>query len=105
MSRTYGIEVERAPGSWVTLLAMQRLDYARGYLHGRDDAGGLRLAMRLVDSDGRVVDSREARGLDIGQIAGWPTAEQYERAAAEAMERARRIRERERDTLRGLVKS
>jgi hypothetical protein len=31
--------------------------------------------------------------VNIGQVAGWPTAEQYEQAAEKALERAKKISE------------
>jgi hypothetical protein len=37
------------------------------------------------------IEARE--DVSIGQVAGWPTAEQYERAAAKALEKAKVIRE------------
>jgi len=54
-----------------------------------------RLHLRLVRSDGKIMDEIEAHDdVGIGQVAGWPTAEQYESAAERALERARKIRER-----------
>lgn len=50
--------------------------------------------MRLIRSDGHALEQRDAvTRLPIGQVAGMPTPEQYERAAAEALERARVARE------------
>ena len=47
-------------------------------------------------SDGRVMEEVPAReDVAIGMVAGWPTAEQFERAANKALERARVIRENE----------
>ena len=51
--------------------------------------------IRLVRSDGKVLDELSERGsVSVGQIAGFPTAAQYERAGNEALEKARQIRER-----------
>jgi hypothetical protein len=50
--------------------------------------------LRMMRSDGKI--TREIKANDdvcIGMVAGWPTAEQYERAAEAALERARKIRE------------
>jgi hypothetical protein len=48
----------------------------------------------MVRSDGKIVrELTEYEDVGIGMIAGFPTAEQYERAAERALERARKIRE------------
>ena len=61
----------------------------------RGQAPGLRL--RLVRSDGKIIDEIPANdGVNIGMVAGFPTAGQYERAAEEALKRAAAIREHER---------
>ena len=71
---------------------------SRGYCDGYMDAmrGQLpRLHLRLVRSDGKIVDEIQAYDdVGIGQVAGWPTAEQYEIAANRALKRAEKIRER-----------
>jgi hypothetical protein len=56
-----------------------------------------RLAYRVVRiEDGKVTDERPANDeVSIGMIAGFPTAEQYELAAARALAKAKAIRERE----------
>lgn len=70
---------------------------SRGYCDGYMDAmrGQLpRLHLRLVRSDEKIMDEIEAHDdVGIGQVAGWPTAEQYESAAERALERAAKIRE------------
>jgi hypothetical protein len=72
---------------------------SKHYLDGYMDAmrGQLpRLHLRLVRSDGKVVDeSLPYDDVAIGMVAGFPTAEQYELAAERALERARIIRERD----------
>ena len=55
-----------------------------------------RLHLRLARSDGKIMDEvLPYDEVNIGQIAGWPTAEQYERAGNEALERGRKVRERQ----------
>jgi hypothetical protein len=56
-----------------------------------------RCAMRLMRSDGKIIEELAAdEDVGIGMIAGWPTAEQYELAAAKALQRAHIIRENNR---------
>lgn len=95
MSYTYQVEVfcdtARDP-RWVKLFEGGR-QFLEGYVDAKSDYQP-RLAHRIVRNDGKVV--REVSGskeVGIGQIAGWPTAEQYERAGAKALERAEYIRE------------
>lgn len=53
-----------------------------------------RVHLRMVRSDGKIVCELAAHDdVVIGMIAGFPTAEQYERAAERALETARKIRE------------
>jgi hypothetical protein len=55
-----------------------------------------RLAHRIVKPEGKVVrEIEEGTEVRIGQVAGWPTAEQYEAAAKRALERAEAIRNQE----------
>ena len=69
--------------------------YCMGFLDAKKDCAP-RNALRIVRSDGKVMEEMLAReDVSIGQIAGWPTAEQYERAAQEAMQMAVSARERE----------
>ena len=52
--------------------------------------------MRIVRSDGKIIDTIVAKhNVNIGMISGRPTAEQYEEAAKQALDTARRIREQE----------
>jgi hypothetical protein len=71
----------------------------RGYLDGYMDAmrgQAPRLHLRLVRSDGKVMDEILANDdVCVGMIAGWPTAEQYELAASRALERAKITRDRD----------
>ena len=94
MKHTYNIECLLNDG-WNPFIKGRSLQYGRGYLEAM--RGELpRIPLRLVRSDGKVVE--EVTPFDevgIGQVAGWPTAEQYERAANHALEKARKIRERD----------
>lgn len=97
MSRREDWKVEvLAFGKWRQHFVCTR-DYGQGWLDRHRSMPGPRIAARLVDGSGRVVaEAAKLTEVSIGQVAGHPTAEQYERAAAEALERARLIRERER---------
>lgn len=79
---------------WCRVFKDATREYCEGYLDGyRHEAP--RNAMRIVRDDGKVVREIAANeDVAIGMIAGWPTPEQYERAAAKALEKAARIRER-----------
>ena len=79
---------------WLRFKSHLGLQYAQGWLDARKEMSP-RLHTRLVRSDGKIMEEiPERKEVSIGQVAGWPTAEQYERAAAEALERARVIREK-----------
>ena len=68
------------------------LQYCLGFLDARKDYAP-RNAYRLIRSDGKIIEEFPAvEDVSIGQITGWPTAEQYERAANKAIERAKIIR-------------
>lgn len=79
---------------WCSVTQYASREYCEGYLDCyRYEAP--RNAMRIVRNDGKVVREIAANeDVAIGMIAGWPTPEQYERAAAKALEKAARIRER-----------
>lgn len=80
-------------GKWLKILQGSR-EYCQGFLNARKDYAP-RNAYRIVRSDGKIMEECPAReDVDIGQIAGWPTAEQYEAAANKALARAKAIRER-----------
>ncbi len=82
-----------ACGKWLKIL-QGSLQYCQGFLDARKDHAP-RLAYRLMRSDGRIMEEVAAReDVNIGQIAGWPSAEQYEAAAAKALEHAKAIRQR-----------
>jgi hypothetical protein len=83
-----------AIGKWLKIL-QGSLQYCQGFLDARKDYAP-RNAYRLMRSDGRVMEEVQAReDVDLGMIAGWPTAAQYEAAANRALECAKAIRDRE----------
>jgi len=68
--------------------------YCQGFLDARKDYAP-RYAYRIIDPKGKIIEETPAKSdVNIGMIAGFPTAEQYERAGNEALERARKIREK-----------
>ena len=94
-SYTYHIECPFL-GGWNAFIKGRSRGYCDGYL---DAMRGQRpsLHLRLVRSDGKVMDEVEAHDdVRIGMVAGWPTAEQYEAAAERALARAQKIRENQR---------
>lgn len=93
---TYRLEMQGPRGEWFTPAGLgdETRGFVLGYLIGRGDAPPPRLAMRAVRSDGQVIEERAAETeVSIGQIAGWPTPEQYETAAKRAMATAAQIRQ------------
>jgi len=93
MTHTYHLESFYC-GKW-TRLRTDGLLFLRGYLDAKSDYSP-RLAYRIVRGDGKVVEELSAKeDVSIGMIAGWPTPEQYERAAERALERAKAIRANE----------
>lgn len=90
----YSIEVE-FNGSWRWVTDVTHA-WGRGYLAAKRETPGPRVSHRLVHRSGEIMDTVPAiNEVGIGQVAGFPTAEQYERAGQRALERARLIRERE----------
>lgn len=79
---------------WCRVAQYCTLGYCEGYLDAcRYDSP--RNAFRIIRNDGKVVrELRPDEDVQIGMIAGWPTPEQYERAAAAALEKAAKIRQR-----------
>lgn len=93
MKHTYNLE-SFTIGKWLRILHGS-LQYCQGFLDARKDFSP-RNAYRLVRSDGKIMEEVIACDeVNIGQIAGWPTAVQYEVAAAKAIEMAKAIRDRE----------
>lgn len=90
---TYKAEVHTG-GSWYRLFEMPK-DYCLGYI-GRARESSPRLAMRVIRSDGVVIDSIEkSDDVQIGMVASWPRPEQYEAAARRALATAEQIRKTE----------
>lgn len=94
---SYAIELEDDTGRWFTLAGLNDvpLQYANGFVDARREAAGPTRPTRIVRSDGKIMYSHDGREeCSIGLVAGWPSPEQYEAAAARALEKARRIRSR-----------
>jgi hypothetical protein len=82
-------------GKWCKIADYVSRQFAQGVLWAsKHDAP--RLAYQVVRiEDGKVVDELPANDeVSVGMIAGFPTAEQYERAAEKALARAKAIREK-----------
>jgi len=79
---------------WLSIIQDDSLLYLRGHIDARRDFGGPRRAYRIIrERDGRQMCSIPAiDDVSIGMVCGWPTAEQYEAAAARALARAAAIR-------------
>lgn len=91
MKYTYFVETHYL-GAWINLFSDTR-DFCLGYLSAVRDRAP-RNAFRLVRSDGKTVhDMPAVEDVAIGQVAGWPTPEQYEAAAKRALDQAARIRD------------
>jgi len=85
------------PTEWKTLYPYQDVQktWAEGWLAHHRDAAGPRLSLRLVRSDGKIIDSVPGMAeVSIGMVAGWPSWQQYTRAAATALVKAGQIAER-----------
>lgn len=93
MKYSYSLQIP-SRDEWVEFRSGS-MGYCQGYLDAMRGQAP-RLSMRMVRSDGRIMDEVDAfDDVNIGMIAGWPTAEQYENAAERALERATKIRERQ----------
>jgi len=92
MKYTYSIQCP-CLNDWNSFIKNEIKSYCDGYMDGRKHDLP-RPHLRMVRSDGKIVrELTEYEDVGIGMIAGFPTAEQYERAAERALERARKIRE------------
>jgi hypothetical protein len=92
----YSVEVKRGD-EWIPITSGTRC-YCLGFFDARQDLAP-RLAMAVVQcspqGDRKVIASAPAKDkLHIGQVAGFPTPEQYEAAAAKALTTAQHIRSR-----------
>jgi hypothetical protein len=98
VKHTYTIETLLGD-KWMPLIKGEFLQYCLGWLDRAQDQSP-RPAYRLVRSDGRILKLlTEREDISIGQVAGFPTAEQYEAAAQRALEKAAVIRENEKQQL------
>lgn len=80
---------------WIEIIKGETRDFCLGYLYARKDMAP-RNAYRLIRSDEKILEETPAeKDVSIGMIASWPTAQQYDLAAAEAMKQAARIRAEE----------
>ncbi len=92
MKYTYSLETFYLD-KWVKLFSDTR-DFCLGYLVSIRNYSP-RLAHRIIRSDGKVMhDAPAVTEVSVGMIASYPTPEQYEFAAAEALKKAAAIRER-----------
>lgn len=79
---------------WIRLVEDSK-DFCMGYMH-RSSEYSPRLAMRVVRSDGKVIDFIERSDeVQIGMVASWPRPSQYEAAARRALATAEQIRKTE----------
>ena len=87
---TYKVEIY-FDQKWVTIITRGK-EYCQGWLDLYKDHAP-RNPARLIRDDGKVLEEVNGKDdVDIGMIAGWPTPEQYERAAEEALKKAENIR-------------
>jgi hypothetical protein len=101
MKYTYSIRCEIPSLStpscicWNPFIQYASLGYCKGYLDAsRKESPRLRL--QIVRSDDKIIEELAPDDvLYVGQYAGKPTAEQYERAAQKALDTAKQIREHE----------
>lgn len=78
-------------GKWMTI-KHGSLQYLMGYMDAMANQSP-RLAHQIVSKNDKVIEGIPERvDVGIGQVAGWPTAEQYESAAKRALEKAEAIR-------------
>ncbi len=97
MNYTYSLETFYLD-KWIKLFS-DTLHFCQGYLMATRNYSP-RNAHRIIRSDGKIVNESPAvTEVSVGQVAGYPTAEQYESAAKRALEQAARIRARQ--TLEG----
>lgn len=99
MKHTYAIETFYLD-KW-TVIVRDTRDFCLGYLSKARDYAP-RNAFRLVRSDGKIMhETPTYTEVSVGQIASYPTPEQYEAAAKRALAQAAAIRERQaRDSAR-----
>jgi len=90
----YAVEIrQEANGEWYPIVRGETQDFCMGYVLALRDAPPPRAARRVVRSDGKVIDQAEHdHRVALGMVAGFPTPEQYESAARDAIEKAAHIR-------------
>jgi hypothetical protein len=92
MKHEYWIEIFNDEKWWKGIQGSRQ--FCEGYLYAIKN-NAPRLAHKLVRSDGKAIQEvLEEKDVYIGQVAGWPSAEQYERAAQRALDKAEYIREK-----------
>lgn len=83
---------------WIHVLTENR-SFCLGYFQRHREEPSPKLAMRVIRSDGRVLEEcSESQSVSIGMVAGFPSPEQYEKAASDALDRAKEIRRRHEQT-------
>ena len=93
MSPRYTYHLHVLDGSrWVKLFGEIAQGEGRGYLMCHREQPGPRLAMRLVRSDGHVLEEAAAKSeASIGMHAGSPRADQYVDAATRVLRMAHQV--------------
>jgi len=90
---TYSLQCQGRDGRMIPFMKECSRQFGEGYLRASESQAP-RPCLQLVRSDGVVVDTLpEALDVFVGQVAGFPTAEQYEAAANRALAKAKAIRE------------
>lgn len=93
---TYSAQCLTEEGKWYPMGGMwaDTKIACTAYIMGMRDSWPPHRAMRVIRSDGRVMEEwPQQTEVSVGMVAGWPTAEQYEAAAQRALEKAKKIRE------------
>lgn len=99
---TYCLHVQDDSGRWHKTFGDVSRSEGAGYLMCHRECPAPRLPVRLVRSDGRVVDeSPGLEGASLGAGVGFPEVHTYLFAAARAIEAAVAIQERRRRHPRG----
>lgn len=91
---TYAVDAKHGD-RWVSLVSGSTWDFCTGFYLAKREGPPPRLAFRVVRDDGKVCDeSTEDLRAGLGQVAGFPTAEQHEAAAQRALDAAAWVREK-----------
>ena len=100
---TYQLQAFGETLQWFTLGGCSDvpLQWAHGFMAARQEMNGPMLPLRILRSDGKIVAENAGRiEVSIGLVAGFPSPEQYERAAERALQTAAKIREHRRNQIR-----